>query len=98
MTNTPKLWKDMTDAEKGALLLAWHEEDVIEYFSCRNFWREAEVRIGKPDLAYRIKPKAPKVETVTGKVFIWSRSDPYFIGVVYEPLESFKPKIEETEQ
>ena len=29
---------------------------------------------------------------------IWSRSDPYFIGVVYDPLESFKPKTEETEQ
>jgi len=29
----PKLWREMTDAEKGALLLAHHEGKVIEYYS-----------------------------------------------------------------
>jgi hypothetical protein len=64
MTNTPTLWKDMTDIKKGALLLAWHEERVIEYFSCRHNWIAAEGPIGNSGYAYRIKPKAPKVETV----------------------------------
>ena len=55
------LWKDMTPEEKGALLLAHHEGQVIEVWS--SGWRET-----KPSwcdkLAYRVKPE-PMVETVS---------------------------------
>ena len=74
MTNAPKLWRDMTDLEKGALLLAWHEEEVIEYFSCHN-WMVAEGPIGNPGYAYRIKPKAPKVEKVQSESHVWRDSE-----------------------
>ena len=55
----PKLWKDMTPEEKGALLLAAHEGKVIEYgYSGSDFCRV------KPDdgkwvdgYNYRVKPE-----------------------------------------
>ncbi len=58
---SPKLWRDMTDAEKGALLLAHHEGKVIE-------WKCGDTCFGmKPswvdDIAYRVRPE-PKVEVV----------------------------------
>jgi len=63
--DTPKIWRDMTPEEKGALLLAHHEGKVIE------FWNGVSWRIvycGIPswfeDDAYRIRPK-PNRETVT---------------------------------
>jgi hypothetical protein len=72
----PKLWRDMTDAEKGALLLAHHEGKVIEWSGisattggltgwskCPNrfLWYGEFEDMG---FAYRVKPE-PKVETVT---------------------------------
>lgn len=53
----PKLWRDMTPEEKGALLLAHHEGEEIEnsgdgfktVYSERPFWGD--------DCAYRVKPK-----------------------------------------
>lgn len=53
----PKLWRDMTPEEKGALLLAAHGGEVIEnsrdgfktVYTERPFWSS--------DYAYRIKPK-----------------------------------------
>jgi hypothetical protein len=59
---TPKLWRDMTPEEKGALFLAHHEGEVIEvwlgewYFTRRPYWKDVD--------AYRIRPE-PKRETVT---------------------------------
>ena len=63
-TDTPTIFRDMTDAEKGALLLAAHGGAVIEYYSDKNMeW----VCVGKPSWvsgkAYRIKPE-PTTETV----------------------------------
>ena len=60
--DAPKLWRDMTDAEKGALLLAHHEGKVIErhYF---DGWRSV-VKIGHDGIAYRVRPE-PKIEAVT---------------------------------
>ncbi len=61
----PKIWRDMTPEEKGALLLAAHEGKVIEFkwVGCSK-WNKI---IDKPnwfgDYAYRVKPD-PKVETV----------------------------------
>jgi len=58
----PKLWRDMTPAEKGALLLAAHEGKVIEY---RWFeaWREADRPAWSEGIAYRVRPE-PVVEVV----------------------------------
>lgn len=60
----PKLWKDMTPEEKGALLLAHHEGKVIEFTSARTgMWLTSHPRPSwKACLSYRIKPE-PKVET-----------------------------------
>lgn len=64
MTDQPKLWRDMTDAEKGALLLAHHEGKEIQFWDelycevwsdCEPSWEEYS--------AYRVKPE-PKVKTV----------------------------------
>lgn len=60
----PKLWRDMTDAEKGALLLAYHNDE-----KCLEVWLGGEwVYCGKStwdnDTSYRVRPE-PKVETVT---------------------------------
>ena len=65
----PKLWRDMTPEEKGALLLAAHDGKVIEWYNPATFialyWEEHEYEFGFRDhIAYRIKPQ-PKVETVT---------------------------------
>ena len=61
---TAKTWREMTDAEKGALLLAHHEGSVIEsytdkmWMSCAPKWRD--------DYAYRVRPEPEaKRETVT---------------------------------
>ena len=70
-TQAPKLWKDMTPEEKGALLLAHHEGKEIEWSStdgpnmwCDGKWRPCNA-VGKfPEYAYRVKPE-PVVETVT---------------------------------
>lgn len=60
----PVLWRDMTDAEKGALLLAHHEGKVIDY---RLFGGGSWLTIDDPTFgdvhAYRVRPE-PKRETV----------------------------------
>ena len=60
----PVLWRDMTDAEKGALLLASFRGKVIEgtRLDVPEDWRVTV--IGLDNIAYRVKPE-PKVETVT---------------------------------
>lgn len=64
----PKLWRDMTPEEKGALLLAHHEGKVIEWTGHFGSEFDMDSTRGTPvwsaTHAYRIKPK-PKVETVT---------------------------------
>jgi hypothetical protein len=72
MKNTPTLWKDMTDPEKGALLLAAHEGNAImAYDNVHKYWFKAERPHWASDFSYRIKPKAPKVETFTSRVQLW---------------------------
>ena len=62
----PKLWRDMTPEEKGALLLAAHEGSKVEYYaSVDHEWLDCG-ELGARwygGSAYRIKPQ-PKVETV----------------------------------
>lgn len=64
-SDTPKLWRDMTPEEKGALLLAHHEGKAIEFYDIsRNQWQIKSLPVWRDFLAYRIRPKS-KVETVT---------------------------------
>ena len=60
-TETPTLFGDMTDAEKGALLLAKHEGSEIQGWSEWG-WVDG-MRLNSNNVAYRVKPK-PVVETV----------------------------------
>lgn len=65
-SDTPKLWRDMTPEEKGALLLAHYEGKVIECWQFgHHFWLEVIDPNFCEDCAYRVKPE-PKVEVVTG--------------------------------
>jgi hypothetical protein len=70
MTQEPKLWKDMTREEKGALLLAEHEGKVIEAFgvSYPDVWYETDP-CWDDECPYRIKPE-PKRETVNANLCI----------------------------
>jgi len=52
--NGPTLWRDMTDEEKSALLLAHHEGKVIENNADGTFF--AAPPVWDDDVAYRIKP------------------------------------------
>ena len=55
------LWKDMTPEEKGALLLAHHEGQVIEVWS--SGWRETQPS-WCDRLAYRVKPEPYRKQVV----------------------------------
>ena len=67
-TRVPKLWREMTPEEKGALLLAAHEGKVIENRNEEVEWGVVEYPSWYGDVSYRIKPEL-KVETVTIKSF-----------------------------
>jgi hypothetical protein len=72
MTNTKKLWKDMMDYEKGALLLAAHDGCTIEFSKLgKGDWQTWSNPMWFSSHAYRIEPKAPKVDTVTSEVQLW---------------------------
>ncbi len=75
MTDTLKLWRYRTDIEKGALLLAHYEGGVIECLCGSSGWLRTDDPIWNPSLAYRIKPKAPKVETFSIKAHVWRASN-----------------------
>jgi hypothetical protein len=63
-SDTPKLLRDMTDAEIGALVRAHHEGKVIERRNTRGEWIEEKCPKWFADRAYRVRPE-PKRETVT---------------------------------
>ena len=62
--DTPTTWRDMTDAEKGALLLAHHEGKVVENSFDGSHWVASEP-IWAGRYTYRIKPE-PKVGLTEG--------------------------------
>ena len=62
--DAPKTWGEMTDAEKGALLLACHEGKAIECKFCDGPW-ELTNPSWNDVYAYRIKP-----EPVVGEVVL----------------------------
>jgi hypothetical protein len=80
MTNTPKLWKDMTAPEKGALLLAHHEGKEIECNIDNGVWFYSDPQWNAAH-AYRIKPNAQKVETFISRVQLWD--DEYVTRICY---------------
>lgn len=75
-----KPWKDLTDIEKGALLLARHEGKEIEFYNPRGFrqWLTLEYANFKPSVAYRIKPE-PVVEN---RNIYANCGDDRFIGTI----------------
>jgi hypothetical protein len=58
----PKLWRDMTPEEKGALLLAHHEGKVVECWNSGKWEPKGHGGWGKEN-AYRIRPE-PKRDRV----------------------------------
>lgn len=66
-TPEPKLWRDMADAEKGALLLAHHEGKVIEYFIDDCGWMKCHDPDWNNNSAHRIRPE-PNLVTVPLRV------------------------------
>lgn len=62
---TPKLWRDMTPEEKGALLLAHHEGKSVE-FTRSSMGYKWMIVAGRSEWcdgnAYRVKPKRTKSE------------------------------------
>ena len=64
---TLKTWGEMTDEEKGALLLAEHRGEVVEWIDPSNKndkWDREGFAIGLPVMAYRVRPPELKRETV----------------------------------
>lgn len=62
MSDQPKMWKEMTAAEKGALLLAEYEGKEIEMFDfVEHEWQYDPQPFWYDISAYRIKPE-PVVE------------------------------------
>lgn len=61
-SDKPKLWRDMTPEEKGAILLAMHEGKKVEVYSVGKWWKKSYMTFDDGN-AYRIAPE-PKVETV----------------------------------
>ena len=76
--DTPKLWGDMTPAEKGALLLAHHEGKVIEWNIPVSDhtgeivgwkWVECENVGYSPKFAYRVRPEPSFLPLEAGKIY-----------------------------
>jgi len=67
----PVLFKDMTDAEQGALLLAKHRGEAIQRFGDMGDWLRCNPTFN-PDSAYRVAPPKPKIEHVREKA--WFRT------------------------
>ena len=59
----PVLFKDMTDAEKGALLLAKHDGKDIQKWGDKDGWQKCDPAF-MPNNAYRVAPPEPKIEHV----------------------------------
>ena len=69
MTDAPKLWRDMTDAEKGALLLDEYEDRTVEMCDGGHWYKKMRHSMFNPNFTYRRKPE-PQVETV---VLYWQK-------------------------
>jgi hypothetical protein len=65
-------WGKMTPEEKGALLLAYHEGKVVEFYLSRS-WDAIHEPNWLTEFPYRVKPTTKTVE-------LWSESGVYFYG------------------
>ena len=65
-SDRPRRWKELTDQEQGALLLAQHRGETIEYLSAIDEWRPTFCNRPSWQLhtCYRVKPK-PVVGALT---------------------------------
>lgn len=60
----PRTWGEMTDAEKGALLLAYHEgEDIQAAGITTGLWMTIPNPKFQDHIAYRVRPPEPVRET-----------------------------------
>ena len=76
---TPKTWGEMTDEEKGALLLAEHEGTVIEHSHNQGaYWKPRSNDLWHDKHCYRVRPPEPKRETIS--VIIWDNEADTEIG------------------
>lgn len=66
--NKPKTWGEMTDAEKGALLLAKHEGKVIEVHDGDDEWVSCQGGFFHR-LAYRVKPSPSHLPLTVGGMY-----------------------------
>lgn len=59
-------WSDLSPEQKGALLLAHHQGEKIEYrYSTEGTWHVVRRPTWDPEAFYRVKPHGPKRETKT---------------------------------
>jgi hypothetical protein len=59
-------WSDLTPEQKGALLLAHHQREKIEYrYSTNGNWHVVTRPMWAPEAFYRVKPHVPIRETKT---------------------------------
>ena len=65
-SDNPRSWKELTDQEQGALLLAHHRGEVIEYLSAIDGWCPTIANRPSWQLhtRYRVKPK-DIIDTIT---------------------------------
>ena len=71
---TPKLWRDMTPEEKGALLLAHHEGRVIEVWRYDDKWVGTEPHWNGFNF-YRVKPAPPREFWLGNSLFAYASLD-----------------------
>jgi hypothetical protein len=66
--DTPKTWGEMTDAEKGALLLAHHEGKLIEFFYKQD-WFANSTSWWDSNTAYRVRPEPTYLPLEAGRKY-----------------------------
>lgn len=85
-SDTPKTWGGMTDAEKGALLLAELRGETIESSHNRGKkWKDKPNKLWHERHSYRIKSE-PKRETVAFRGHIDA-------GIFFRGINSVKPQV-----
>lgn len=87
----PKKWKDLTDAEKGALLLAHHKGKPIEVNELDGTWRVTKAPAWQRTCCYRVKP-SPVIEEKEEK-FGWNPESGLFLWLTGGPQFKLKYRL-----
>jgi hypothetical protein len=95
--DTPKAWCEITDAEKGALLLAAHQGKAIEFYDPEHpadgWMLQVTSKTGvHRHFAYRIKPE-PKRDTVTLYGYVQNNGDGAHFDNCWAPNEANTHRI-----